>query len=437
MSNAYLDPSSSPNTLEKSGPGVRRMNKIPIVLGVVTIGIIISVMAYAAHQRSNRNQTAELQTETSVQPRSAQDGANALLQGYDTDGTIEPVTSFEQSEEMQEQAEDEVAIEPISVEQQPQTIPSPQNQLVLDEAAQQRIERAQKFREDMFYDAVVSDTTVKIPESEQSNQSSGRYGFDRPSAGVDRAIAQQKIAQTIQASRDATNGLAADLPSLSSAESDPNLQARKDEFQQTERTYGYSTEFRRDQLTPYEIRVGTVIPAVMIGGINSDLPGQIIAQISQNVRDTKTGRHILIPQGAKLIGTYDSHIAMGQRRVMVGWHRIQFPDGSTLELGNMGGTDQAGNAGFKDKVNNHYWRIFGNATLLSLISAGAQLSQPESDGIENSAREQLAAELGRQWGQVGQQMVRRNLNIQPTIEIRPGYRFNVMVNKDLILKPEV
>jgi type IV secretion system protein VirB10 len=122
---------------------------------------------------------------------------------------------------------------------------------------------------------------------------------------------------------------------------------------------------------------------------------------------------------------------------MVAWHRLQFPDGDTMELGNMGGADQAGYAGFNDKVNNHYWRIFGSAALLSLISAGAQLSQPDEsgNGSEITANELLAAELGRQWGQVGQEMTRRNLNIQPTLEIRPGYRFNVMVNKDLILEP--
>ena len=103
----------------------------------------------------------------------------------------------------------------------------------------------------------------------------------------------------------------------------------------------------------------------------------------------------------------------------------------------MGGVDPAGYAGFTDQVNNHYWRIFGNATLLSMIGAGAQLSQAEGDNDSGNptANQQLAAELGRQWGQVGQQVVSRNLNIQPTLEIRPGYQFNIMVNKDLILEP--
>ena len=429
MSDAYLNPKSSPDGLEGSNAGVRRLNKIPIFIGVGLVAIVISVMAYAVNQRANRNQVEPNQVAESIQPRSAEDGAKSLLQGYEEDGTIAPADQGFDDDFDQ-------AVETKGDTQQPET-PSPDMPMMqgLDDKAQQRLERAQKFREDLFYDAVVSDTSVKMPEHSEQGQAPGNDFLGMPAGSFDQSAAQKRIAQVFQASKNASSsGLSPGA--FEDANTDPNLQARKDEFQKTERTYGYSTEFRREQLTPYEIRVGTVIPAVMIGGINSDLPGQIIAQVSQNVRDTKTGKHVLIPQGSKLIGTYDSHIAMGQSRVMVGWHRIQFPDGSTLELGNMGGIDQAGYSGFKDKVNNHYWRIFGNATLLSLISAGAQLSQPDSNSLETNANEQLAADLGRQWGQVGQQMTRRNLNIQPTIEIRPGYRFNVMVNKDLILEPD-
>lgn len=430
MSDSYLNPKASPDGLEGSNSGVRRLNKLPIVIGIGVITVVISVMAYAAHQRANRHQVESNQVAETVQPRSAEDGAKSLLQGYEEDGTIPPA---DQGFEDDFDPATEIMAETPQSETNSPDMPMVQG---LDEKAQQRLERAQKFREDLFYDAVVSDTAVKIPEDSEQGQSTRSNSINMPTNGFDESAAQKRIAQVFQASKNASSNGFGESGGFDSASSDPNLQARKDEFQKTERTYGYSTEFRREQLTPYEIRVGTVIPAVMIGGINSDLPGQIIAQVSQNVRDTKTGKHVLIPQGSKLIGTYDSHIAMGQSRVMVGWHRIQFPDGSTLALGNMGGTDQEGYSGFKDKVNNHYWRIFGNATLLSLISAGAQLSQPESDGTETSANEQLAAELGRQWGQVGQQMTRRNLNIQPTIEIRPGYRFNVMVNKDLILRPD-
>jgi type IV secretion system protein VirB10 len=175
----------------------------------------------------------------------------------------------------------------------------------------------------------------------------------------------------------------------------------------------------------------------MISGINSDLPGQILAQVSQHVYDTATGQYLLIPQGSRLVGQYDSHVSYGQSRVLVAWRRIVFPDASTLELGSMPGADQAGYSGFHDKVNNHYWRIFGQALLVSLITAGVQLSQPDRGSlIEPIGREQeIAGVFGRQAGQLGSQIAGRNLAVQPTLEIRPGLRFTVLVNKDVILEP--
>jgi type IV secretion system protein VirB10 len=194
---------------------------------------------------------------------------------------------------------------------------------------------------------------------------------------------------------------------------------------------------RKPPVSPYEIKTGTVIPGVMIGGVNSDLPGQIIAQVRENVWDTATGRHLLIPQGARLVGTYDNAITRGQTRVLVAWTRIIYPDGSSVDLGSMPGADQAGYAGFKDKVNNHYVRVFGDAMLLSLFSAGIQLSQPRSNNNQGGYDSQqiIAGALGQQLGQAGMQMVQQNLAIQPTLEIRPGYRFNIMVTKDMILSP--
>ena len=174
----------------------------------------------------------------------------------------------------------------------------------------------------------------------------------------------------------------------------------------------------------------------MISGINSDLPGQIMAQVSQNVFDTVSGRKLLIPQGTRLVGSYDSFVAIGQERALVAWRRLIFPDGKSLELLNMGGADQGGYAGFNDQVNNHYTKIFGSAMLLSLVGAGYQLSQPQPRvGEALSSREIVAAQMGQQLSQVSSEMMRRNMQIQPTIEIRPGYRFNVMVNHDMILEP--
>ena len=113
--------------------------------------------------------------------------------------------------------------------------------------------------------------------------------------------------------------------------------------------------------TPYMLRACFVIPATLISGINSDLPGQIVAQVSQNVYDTPVGRYLLVPQGSRLIGSYDSKVAYGQGRVLVAWQRIVFPDGKALDMGAMPGSDGAGYAGLADKTNNHYLRIFGSA----------------------------------------------------------------------------
>jgi len=217
---------------------------------------------------------------------------------------------------------------------------------------------------------------------------------------------------------------------------DANRQDEKRAFLSGESTAAtYLPHTRVPALSPTEVKAGTVIPGVMIGGVNSDLPGQIIGQVRQNIYDTASGMHLLIPAGARLVGTYDSSVTMGQRRVLVAWNRIIFPDGSSVSLDMMPGADLSGYAGFKDKVNNHYWRIFGNAFMLSLFSAGIQLSQPDTAGGLYDSQQILAAEIGRQLGQLGMEMSRRNLDIQPTLEIRPGYQFNIMVTKDMILPP--
>jgi type IV secretion system protein VirB10 len=214
------------------------------------------------------------------------------------------------------------------------------------------------------------------------------------------------------------------------------MQGRKEAFAEKEIASGYLPTRKEALLSPYEVKQGTVIPGIMISGINSDLPGQIIAQVSQNVYDTATGSYLLIPQGTRLVGSYDSFVAIGQERAMVAWRRLQFPDGASLDILNMPGTDDAGYAGFNDQVNEHYMKIFGSAILLSLVGSGYQLSQPpQRAGDPITPRDVVAAQIGQQLAQVSGEVIRRNMQIQPTIEIRPGYRFNIMVNKDMILEP--
>ncbi len=194
----------------------------------------------------------------------------------------------------------------------------------------------------------------------------------------------------------------------------------------------------RPALTPYEVKAGSLLPAVLITRANSDLPGQLIAQVRENVFDSATGAHLLVPQGTRAIGVYDSLVAFGQERVLVAWQRLIFPDGSSLNLGSMPGVDVAGAAGLRDRVHRGYLRTFGSAVLLSVFSAGLQISQGTfGSGNQNTdtrdLREILAAALGQNLGELGTEIARRNMNVQPTLEIRPGYRFNIAVMQDLVL----
>lgn len=189
-------------------------------------------------------------------------------------------------------------------------------------------------------------------------------------------------------------------------------------------------------VSPFELRAGFVIPGVMITGVSSELPGQIEAQVAQNVYDTATGGYLLIPQGSRLVGTYQSNAAYGQARILIAWQRVVFPDGKALDIGAMPGADSAGYAGFTDQVNNHYARIFGSAVMLSLIGAGAEVGSPQTStlGETTSLSQALSQQLAQQLGSTATQMIQKNLSIAPTLKIRPGYRFNVVVTKDLVFQ---
>ena len=189
--------------------------------------------------------------------------------------------------------------------------------------------------------------------------------------------------------------------------------------------------------SPYQLRAGFVVPATLISGINSELPGQIMAQVSQDVFDTATGKFKLIPQGSRLVGRYASDVAYAQSRVLVAWQRIVFPDGKAMDIGAMPGADSAGYAGFNDQANNHYFRLFASAFLMSGVTAGITLSQTQDQNQQNgynnrpTASSALSEALGQQLGLVMSQLIAKNMNIAPTLEIRPGYRFNVIVTKDM------
>lgn len=236
------------------------------------------------------------------------------------------------------------------------------------------------------------------------------------------------------ANKSSTGGSSSGSTTTASPTNDPNMQDKKEAFLGKD---SFSGSSRVASQSPYMLMSGAVIPAVMISGINSDLPGQVIAQVRENVYDSATGRYLLIPQGARLVGGYDSRVAYGQNRLLIAWRRIIFPDGSSVDLKGMPGTDFSGLAGFEDIVHSHYGRIFGASILMSGITAGVELSQRSQQTTSGyaSTGSTLSSALGQQLGQTGMALTQRNLNVQPTLIVRSGYRFNVMVTGDLRLPP--
>ena len=189
--------------------------------------------------------------------------------------------------------------------------------------------------------------------------------------------------------------------------------------------------------SPFMVRAGMVIQGTLISGVNSDIAGQIIGQVSQNVYDTATGKHILIPQGTRIVGTYNSGVSYGQERVMIAWQRLIFPDNKELDLGAMPGADISGYSGFEDEVNNHWWKVLSSAFLMSGFVAGVSyVTNDKNNNNNNNNNTNLSTEmkyaLASQFGNVISRVIEKNLNIAPTITIRPGYRFNIMVTKDLV-----
>ena len=223
-----------------------------------------------------------------------------------------------------------------------------------------------------------------------------------------------------------------------------NIQSEKDHFLNTagKSTQIYSNQTTTEQKYQYEVETGTVIPGVLLTGINSDLPGQIIAKVKRNVFDSTTGKDVLIPQGSTLIGVYSSQISYGQSRCLMVWARIIYPDGENLNLEGIPEADLEGYAGIEDEVNNHYWKIFGNApNVMSIFSAGVELATQGFGNNNNNnnnngynASQIIAGASGLQLGQAGMAMVQKNMNIQPTIEIRHGNEFNILVTSDIAFK---
>lgn len=184
--------------------------------------------------------------------------------------------------------------------------------------------------------------------------------------------------------------------------------------------------------SPYVVQAGAVVPAALLTGLRSDLPGQVVAQVTQNVFDSLTGRILLVPQGSKLIGTYDSQLVFGQSRVFLAWTRLILPNGKSLDLPREPGTDGAGYAGVQDGVDHHWRELFGAALLSTVLAVGTQAGASDTDSaLIQALRQGGAGSLN----QAGEQVVSKALSLSPTLTIRPGFPLRVLVTRDLVLEP--
>lgn len=213
---------------------------------------------------------------------------------------------------------------------------------------------------------------------------------------------------------------------------DPNAQGRKAQFVAALDKSGHVNPHTLTAVpSPYLLSAGSVISASLITGLRSDLPGLVTAQVTSQVFDSPTGRILLIPQGSRLIGSYDSVVAFGQKRALIVWQRIILPDGSSLRIDNVPATDASGYAGLQDKVDFHTWALLKGVALATLLGVGSELTVSGGSDLVQAIRESTQQNVSR----AGDQLTSRNLNIQPTISIRPGAMVRLVVHKDLILAP--
>ena len=266
-------------------------------------------------------------------------------------------------------------------------------------------------------------------------------GFDGLSSGPSPSSPSQDDGTR---ARGAGNLSASDLQAMAALEATKSPQQRKVEFL-TQQAGGrtpqdYSTNIRRPQIAPLELKAGTVIPGLLLSGINSDLPGMVIGQVSENVYDTATGNWLLIPQGSRLIGVYDSNISFGQKRVAVVWNRIIYPDGSSLNIAGAPGADLAGYSGIKGKVDNHYSQLLMAALFTSFFTGAVEIISDRYDdnsgyygnNTRKSAKDVLVETTATTIANIGARLAERALDIQPTIIIKPGTHYNVMIQQDVI-----
>lgn len=426
-----------------------KARKLRPLAGIILIALVVLAAAYMRHGLANRHKKTVKQTETQkVGAGPATTVEKGLLSdqtrsGLNTGQTHVPDSSTLRSSILAGESPADRSAQPAALSNSGKTtsIPSLEyRQTPVTTAANGSLSYAEQRRLDEYNrerEAMEAPTSVKGNLSGAAKETASTASD--PLAAIQSALLNAR-SMLGTGSGSSQQPVLAQTGTTGTVEQRSEYDRQNDQEQKT--TFGqknskqeseYLTATREAARGPYEIKAGWLIPAVLEQQLNSDLPGMIRALVRENVFDSATGRYILIPSGSTLIGVYNSHVGYGQNALQAVWRRIVFPDGSSLALGGFEGDDSAGLAGFRDQVNNHWGRILSGALLTSVFAAGIEVSQGTNSSVlqSQSVGQTVGQAVGQQVGELGTEVTRRNLNIQPTIVVRPGYRFFVRVEKDV------
>ena len=428
---------SAPRGLQRPGVMTTVLSKKPIFLLILFIAIIVLLLLFSIFdegkkKKKNRGQDQETVLIEPQQPLPSvstdEEGLNLPKAPKKSKGLASQadISTLEKEDEQK-------AFEPIQVV--PAT-PPPQDPVkaALDKQRQKQLIAVLQYRFEKQRQALESNLVAyKKDDSMIINTSTGAFNQTGRQSGPSARLAALNSELANVKANIGFGGAGSQSTASVTTKTGLSIFAN-----QTENNDGsmWDNGYSMDQDTnALSIKTGSIIPVVLITGIDSTLPGYISGQVSQNVWDTATGYNLLIPQGTKVFGQYQNDINMGQERVFVAWQRLIFPDGRTMTLNDMPGGDQLGYTGLKDKVNNHYFRIYGHALLMSLVTGGTAYAINSLDNDNNdettTLNESLGTAFANQVGQTTMKLLEKHMNMSPTLTIRPGYRLNIIAVKDL------
>lgn len=424
-------PTKAPNTSGKR-PTIRRLNKMPIIIIVsIAVGVVFLMGLVAMSKGKNFRATATAE----VAPKNTDSTSLAenVLKGAPTHGVIGasepklPLPDETASAEIQELSN--LTLPPDA----PTSLPPPQDLSI--ELPQPN--PTEQYRSQALAEAITAKSQVSGLTS--NNNLSNTYNAtnlkdrDNLLSEIEQVQAEANLA-TAENNQAEAKAVYEQLNHTAGLSQPP--QPRTNSTYSSHNNNKWDLQTKITKAKAKTLMTGSVIPAIGMTGINSDLPGQVMAQVSQNVYDSLTGQQILIPQGSKLIGNYESGVALGQNRLFIAWNRIIFPNGQSIDIGAMPASSGAGYAGVRDRVKNHYMKIWNNALMLSAIGASMSFAtdrDKNNNGNNNTTfSSEMSSNLATTFGQAVSQSIQKNMNISPTLKIRPGFRFNVIVTKDIL-----